>query len=111
MITNAPLSWEVALLKQGSRGLCIIVPYAPVRVGQLRDQVDYTVPQIDDWIAMANLRIQVREHFDKAMRIPCQTPLRLTYSEPYSQVTIPEIAGPQVIVLDESKEQDVTYTG
>ena len=97
--TNAPLSWEVALLRQGPRRICVVVPFAPLRTGQLGDQIKYTTPQIDDWTPMANLRIRVAGCFSKAFRVPNQEPLTVAQAGKYSEVVIPEATGPLVIVL------------
>ncbi|MCG2659852.1 MAG: alpha-L-fucosidase [Kiritimatiellae bacterium] len=101
--TNAPLAWEIAILQQGTRRLCVIVPYCPLRNGQLRDQIDYWTPQIDDWTPMANLQIRVLGRYQKAYAPREKITFSIVPEGDYSLLTIPVVCGPMVVVIEAAK--------
>lgn len=100
VISNAPLAWEIALLRQGRRRLCVIVPYAPLRTGELGSQIAYCTPQMDDWTPMAGLEIQVRGCFKEAHALARKIRVSIAPAQGGSRLTLPVADGPMIVVME-----------
>ena len=104
--TNAPLSWEIALLGQGRKRLCVIVPYGPLRTGELGPQLDHCTAQIDDWAPTADLEIRVRGRVVRAVVAPGGAEVPTTPGRGHSRLSIPVVRGPMVVVMEGGKRHE-----
>jgi len=89
---NLPLSFELAMFRQGDRVICFIVPYAPVR----GDHVE----QIEEWPTYTNLTIGVKGEFKTAYSAPEKVPMECRQDGAYTLVDLHPVRGPSVIVVE-----------
>jgi hypothetical protein len=92
VLDNLPLSAEVALLRQGNRLICVIVPYAPVR-GE-------GVPQIDEWPPVGPVCVGVPGRFTTVHILPGMTRLSCRSGEKHSYAYLPVLRGPTVLAFE-----------
>ena len=92
VVANLPLSSEVALLRQGERTICVIVPYAPVR-GE-------GVPQIDEWPPVGPVDIGVRGRYLSAYSLPVRARVACRCGAQHSYAHLPTMRGPVAIIFE-----------
>ncbi|HEY3396543.1 MAG TPA: alpha-amylase family protein [Armatimonadota bacterium] len=90
--TNLPLAAEVAVLRQGERAVCVLVPYAPVRSDVL--------PQIEEWPTLADLSLGLRGTYRRAFLPLTGESLTLTWAGDYTVAALPRWTGPVVAVFE-----------
>ena len=91
VVATVPMSTEVALLRQGERMVCLLVPYAPQR-GE-------GVPQIDEWPPLGPVSVGVRGEFRQVETV-LGSPLSGHESEGgYTHARWTSLQGPAVVVF------------
>lgn len=89
---NLPLSFELAMFRQGDRVICFIVPYAPVR----GDHVE----QIEEWPTYTNLAMGVKGEFKTAYSAPEKVSMACRQDGAYTVIDLHPVRGPSVVVVE-----------
>ena len=89
---DLPLSFELAMFRQGDRVICFVVPYSPVR----GDHVE----QIEEWPTYTNLAIGVKGEFKTAYSAPEKVPMECRQDGAYTIVGLHPVRGPSVIIVE-----------
>jgi len=99
LATNAPLSWEVSLLGDQERRAIVLVPYAPLRIGEPDQGASY-IAQIEDWPTFADIEILLRGDFRGTVRtFPEKTAVVVSGDGEHTRLGVPVARGPLVILL------------